>query len=182
VHLGQGSTLQGGRSPRSVTRGALLANAPAIRRPRALLVDDDPVVLQILSALLDELGIDCLHAADGRQGLRRISEELLSLDLLVTDLIMPDLTGDALVLAVRELGGERDLPIVVASAYVAPEQVDALRIAGADAVVDTSEGLAPVAVAARELLLARGHLRPRAPAAERAPVPVGRIGLTRARQ
>lgn len=170
-----------GLAPRSVAGGELLAHATATRRPRALLVDDDPVVLQILSALLDELGIECLHAADGRQGLRRLSEELLSLDLLVTDLIMPDLTGDALVLAVRELGGERDLPIVVASAYVAPEQAEALRVAGANAVVDTSGGLAPVASAARELLLARGHLRPRAPAADRAPVPVGRIGLTRAR-
>ncbi len=142
-------------------------------------MDDDPVVLQILSALLEELGVECLHASDGRQGLRRISEELLSLDLLVTDLIMPDLTGDALVLAVRELGGERDLPIVVASAYVAPEQADALRIAGADVVVDTAGGLAPVAAAARELLLSRGHLRPRTPPAGR--VAVGRIGLTRAR-
>jgi CheY-like chemotaxis protein len=144
-------------------------------------VDDDPVVLQILSALLDEDGIECLHASDGRQGLRRLSEELFTLDLLVTDLIMPDLTGDALVLAVRELGGERDLPIVVASAYVAPEQADALRMAGADAVVDTSGGLAPVAAAARALLKARGHLQPKAVPVERAQVALGRIELTRVR-
>ena len=142
-------------------------------------MDDDPVVLQILSALMEEDGVECMHAADGRQALRRLSEELLSLDLLVTDLIMPDLTGDALLLAVRELGGERELPIVVASAYVAPGQAEALRMAGADMVVDTSQGLAPVAAAARALLMARGHLRPRPESPER--VAVGRIELMRVR-
>lgn len=128
------------------------------RRPRALLVDDDPVVLAVLSALLGELGIECVQAKDGRAGLRQLTEDLLSLDLLVTDLNMPDLTGDALVLAVRELGGERDLPIVVASSFLDPSLAEALRVAGANAVVDKSRGLGPVAAAVRSLLAARGQL------------------------
>ena len=128
------------------------------RRPRALLVDDDPIVLAILSSLLDELGIDSVQAHDGRSGLRQLTDDLLSLDLLVTDLHMPDLTGDALVLAVRELGGERDLPIVVASSFLDADKAEALRVAGANAVVDKSGGLGPVAAAARSLLAARGQL------------------------
>lgn len=132
--------------------------ATAQRRPRALLVDDDPIVLAILASLLDELGIECLQAHDGRSGLRQLTDELLSLDLLVTDLHMPDLSGDALVLAVRELGGERDLLIVVASSFLDADRAAALRVAGADAVVDKSRGLEPVAAAARSLLAARGQL------------------------
>jgi CheY-like chemotaxis protein len=121
-------------------------------------VDDDPFVLHVLSALLDEAGIDCVQASNGRDGLRRLSDELLTLDLLVTDLVMPELGGDALVLAVRELGGERDLPIVVASAHLDRARAEALRDAGADVVVDKSSGLQPVADAARALLSARGRL------------------------
>jgi CheY-like chemotaxis protein len=146
-----------------------------------LVVDDDPVVRHVLSALLDEDGIECVHAADGREAFRVLSEELLSLDLLVTDLVMPDLGGDALVMAVRELGGERDLPILVASGHLDGERREALRIAGADAVVDKSGGLAPVAAAARALLAARGRLPPRPEQAGPAPVALGRIGLTRIR-
>lgn len=164
------------------------------RRPRALLVDDDPVVLAILSSLLDELGVECLQATDGRSGLRRLTEDLLDIDLLVTDLVMPELGGDALVMAVRELGGERDLPIVVVSSFLDADRTHALRIAGADAVVDKSRGLAPVAAAARSLLLARGqleapelhagapglHVGAAAPA-EHGSVPLFRIGLAKAR-
>ncbi len=152
------------------------------KRPRALLVDDDPIVLAILSSLLDELGVECVQAQDGRSGLRRLTEDLLDIDLLVTDLVMPDLTGDALVMAVRELGGERDLPIVVASAYLDPDRAHALRVAGADAVVDKSSGLGPVAAAARTLLAARGQLGhpPEQPAVT--PVPLFKIGLTKLQQ
>ncbi|HYD42159.1 MAG TPA: response regulator [Anaeromyxobacter sp.] len=163
------------------------------RRPRALLVDDDPIVLAILSSLLGELGIECVQARDGRSGLRQLTEDLLSLDLLVTDLNMPDLTGDALVLAVRELGGEHDLPIVVASSFLDAGRAEALRVAGANAVVDKSRGLGPVAAAARSLLAARGQLdsapgeleaalQSVAEAAPRTtPVPLFRIPLARAR-
>jgi len=142
-------------------------------------VDDDAVVLHVLSAALDEIGVECVHARDGRTALRLLAEELLSLDLLVTDLMMPGLGGEALVMAVRELGGERDLPILVTSAYVEPERVEALRVAGVDAVVDKGQGLAPVVAAVRELLAAReeDEAVPDAPT----PVPLFRIGLSRVR-
>jgi CheY-like chemotaxis protein len=166
--------------------------AMAQRRPRALVVDDDPIVLTILTSLLDELGIECVQARDGRSGLRRLSEDLLTLDLLVTDLMMPDLSGDALVMAVRVLGGERELPIVVASAFLDPARAQALRVAGADAVVDKSSGLGPVAAAVRSLLAARGQLEgvqgeleaavQDAADSEPVSVPLFRIGLTRAKQ
>ena len=155
------------------------------RRPRALVVDDDPIVLHVLTALLGEGGIDCIGAPDGRAGLRRLSDEILSLDLLVTDLSMPELPGDALVMAVRELGGERELPIVVVSCHVDPLRAAALRTAGADAVVDKAFGLEPVVGVVRELLAARGLLSCQVAPASREAAPaglrLGRIPLERQR-
>ncbi len=161
------------------------------RRPRALLVDDDPLVLSILSSLLEELGVECIQARDARAGLDELIEGLLSLDLLITDLVMPNMGGERLVLAVRELGGERDLPIVVASSFLDADRAQALRVAGANAVVDKSRGLGPVAAAARSLLAARGRIGT-APGeletavqevaeAEPQPVPLFRIPLARVR-
>lgn len=136
-------------------------------------------MLHVLTALLHEGGIDCVGASNGRDGLRRLSDELLTLDLLVTDLIMPELGGDALVLAVRELGGERDLPIVVASGYLDRARTEALRDAGADVVVDKSSGLQPVADAALALLSARGRLVPDREESVAQGLPVARIAIRR---
>jgi CheY-like chemotaxis protein len=185
--------LRGSHQARTVEGGGVLTGHARHRRPRALLVDDDPFVLAILAALLDECGIDSVRADDAHSGLEKLSEELLSLDLLVTDLVMPDLGGDALVMAVREIAGQRDLPIVVASSFLDEARTEALRVVGADAVVNKGSGLAPVVAAARALLAARGILdgarvsaepeRPALRAAEpegQAPVPLGRIGLKRA--
>jgi len=159
---------------------AQLITAATQRRRRALVVDDDNVVLHVLSAALEEIGVECVHARDGRTALRVLAEELLSIDLLVTDLMMPGLGGEALVMTVRELGGERDLPILVASAHVEPERAEALRVAGVDAVVDKGQGLDPLVAAARELLAARGEPEAAVPAAP-TPVPLFRIGLNRVR-
>lgn len=159
--------------------GGSLARDPTHRRPRALLVDDDPIVLHVLAALLDECGIDSVRVSDGHAGLRMLTEELQGLDLLVTDLIMPGLSGDALVMAVRDLGGERDLPILVASSFIDEARAWALKVAGADAVVDKGSGLAPVVAAARSLLAARGRMEASALVPEGVSVPLFRIGLTR---
>ncbi len=149
-------------------------------------MDDDPFVLAFLAELLDECGIDTVRADGGRTGLQLLSEELASVDLLVTDLVMPDLAGDALVLAVRELGASRDLPIVVASSFLDEARAEALRQAGADAVVDKARGLGPVAAAARTLLAARGQLglhavEPQAAQGEHGSVPLFRIELAKMR-
>jgi len=189
--------------------GGPLASSPNPRRPRALLVDDDPFVLAFLSELLAECGIETLRASDGRIGLQVLADELPAIDLLVTDLVMPELGGDALVMAVRELTAERDLPIVVASSFLDEERARALRIVGADAVVDKQGGLAPVVAAARSLLASRAGVavdgesaavdddvvvdvevedaeaaspalvEARGSAPNGAPVPLFRIGLTR---
>lgn len=168
-----------------------MASSPRHRRPRALLVDDDPFVLAILAELLDECGIDSLRADGGRTGLQVLSDQLASVDLVVTDLVMPDVSGDTLVMAVRELGGERDLPILVASSFLDEDRARALRVAGADAVVDKNLGLAPVVAAARSLLAgqyrravrveaaANEELEPRGAVSAGVSVPLFRIGLRR---
>lgn len=145
-------------------------------RARALLIDDEPTVLSVLSATLAARGIDVIVARDGLSGLRALVDELLTLDVLVTDLVMPHLSGVALVKTIRQLGGERDLPIVVVSGALDPARVAELRAAGADAVVGKEQG--PLVIAE----VAAGLVAARRPAPRRVdPVrPLGRIALERA--
>jgi CheY-like chemotaxis protein len=131
------------------------AVAGLVARPRrVLIVDDDALARQILSDAFAEHGFETLTATDGDAGLRTILDELLALDAVVTDVHMPGLSGDALVAAVRQAGGEAELVLVAVTADPSPALVDRLGEAGADAVVAKESG-PEVVVAEVEMALKR---------------------------
>jgi uncharacterized protein (TIGR02266 family) len=118
------------------------------RPRRALLVDDDALQRAMLVDALAARGFEVLTAEDGAAGLRRLAEEILALDLLVTDVVMPGLDGEALVRTIREAGGEGELTIVAVSGALAPGVEERLEAAGADAVLDKTLGAEMIAQAA----------------------------------
>jgi CheY-like chemotaxis protein len=120
-----------------------------------LVVDDDPTSRYVVEHDLLDLGAEVLVAADGKEGLGLLLDNVLDLDLLVTDLDMPGMDGMALVRMVRAEGGEGDLPILVISGWLTPETRAALHALGA-AVVDKGDGANTVAASARRLLASRG--------------------------
>lgn len=132
----------------------MVAGLPRLR-PRVLLVDDDPTSRYVIEHDLLGLGAEVLTAGDGKAGLQRLLENVLDLDLLVTDLDMPGMDGLALVRMVRAEGGEGDLPILVVSGWLTPETRSALRALGA-AVVDKGDGANSIAASATRLLASRG--------------------------
>jgi CheY-like chemotaxis protein len=106
-------------------------------RPIVLLVEDDFDLRDALTDRLDEAGFDVRSAGDGRQALAAI--ELKRPDVVVTDLMMPEMSGWDLI---GELGRRPDLrqiPIIVITAagnapvvplghpvFVKPVRTDAL--------------------------------------------------------
>ena len=70
-------------------------NATTIRRPRALLLDDDPTVLRLLATALEARGFDVRAATSAEAGLELLLDELLDLDVLVVDLDLPGREGSA---------------------------------------------------------------------------------------
>ncbi|BDG03336.1 response regulator [Anaeromyxobacter oryzae] len=134
---------------------AVLAAAIAhisARPRRALLVDDDALVRRMLADALAARGFEVLTAADAQDGLRTLSAELLALDLLVTDVRMPGMDGEALVRMIRTAGGETELAIVVVTGSLDPGTESRLEAAGADAVLDKALGPELVAQAADAVL------------------------------
>ena len=68
-----------------------------------LLVEDEPQVLAIARQGLAIFGYTVITAANGREALKLISSpEQLHIDLLLTDVIMPDMNGRELDQAIRE--------------------------------------------------------------------------------
>ena len=122
------------------------------RSRRALVVDDDALVRRMLGDALVARGFEVVSAATADEGVKVLSEELLALDLLVTDVCMPGRDGEELVRFIRTAGGEADLAIVAMSGRLEPGMEPRLEAAGADAVLDKALGPDLIAEAADAVL------------------------------
>ena len=87
------------------------------RRPRVLLIDDDPSVREVVRYLVVSFGYDCETAADGASGLARFDEG--GWDLVVTDLAMPRMSGWEVADGIRRRS--RTMPIVLITGLVDSE-------------------------------------------------------------
>ncbi|MCP4683890.1 MAG: response regulator [bacterium] len=80
-----------------------------------LVVDDSPTVVKFLSFSLKGKGYDVLTARDGMDALEKMSSLETSVDLIITDLNMPNLDGYGLIEAVRESQEHQETPIIILS-------------------------------------------------------------------
>jgi uncharacterized protein (TIGR02266 family) len=122
------------------------------RPRRALVVDDDALIRMIFTDALGARGFEVICAEDGESGLRMLTEELLALDLLVTDACMPGMDGETFIRRIRNAGGEADLAIVAVTGVTDPGLERKLEAAGADAVLEKSLGPEMIAQAADAVL------------------------------
>jgi CheY-like chemotaxis protein len=71
-----------------------------------LLVEDDAAVREVGVAMLAQLGYRVVSAADGQEALERMRRDPDAVDLLVTDVVMPRMSGLELVRAARTIRPE----------------------------------------------------------------------------
>ena len=80
-----------------------------------LLVEDEPAVRRLVATSLTRAGYRVLEAADGLQGMELFEAHAEAIDLLITDLRMPEMDGESLVRALR--GRDPDLRVLCVSGY-----------------------------------------------------------------
>ena len=95
---------------------------------RVLVVDDEPALLKAVAAILEGAGFQVFTAANGREARAKASEH--QIDLLITDLGMPDEDGIELVRRLKAEG--RDLRIIAMSGTYGPDLLKAAKLLGAD--------------------------------------------------
>ncbi len=81
---------------------------------KILIVDDSIFTRSMLKKLVKEMGHETIEATNGREGLDAIGIE--EPDVVITDLLMPEMDGIGLLEAVKEK--KIDIPIVVLSANI----------------------------------------------------------------
>ena len=96
-------------------------------RTRILIVEDDPIILDLITTRLDIAGYDTYFARDGFEGLSRLHE--LRPSALVLDLNMPRLDGFGLLRKMKLEG--LNTPTMVLTARNQPDDVQQAIVLGA---------------------------------------------------
>ena len=76
-----------------------------------LVIDDDPLALELMREALDGAGIDAVGCVDGRTALLEL--EALRPDAIVLDLMMPEFDGFAVLDALARMPRWNDTPVFV---------------------------------------------------------------------
>jgi len=95
-----------------------------------LVVDDDPVILRLLEVNFEMEGFAVLTAGDGQEGVDAAREHRP--DLVVSDVMMPRVSGLQLVQQLKADPDTKDIPVILLSAKAQVDDIRSGMEAGAD--------------------------------------------------
>jgi CheY-like chemotaxis protein len=98
-----------------------------------LIVDDEPSVLDISGRILKKLGFQVLEACSGRDAIRVFRENLGKIDLVILDMIMPDLGGGEVYDRLRDI--QPDVKAILATGYTIDGEAARILRRGCDGVI-----------------------------------------------
>jgi CheY-like chemotaxis protein len=82
---------------------------------KALIVDDDMRNIFALATVLDEQGMEIVSANNGREAIRMVESDP-SIDIVLMDIMMPEMDGLTTTQEIRKLPRGKDLPIIAVTA------------------------------------------------------------------
>ena len=116
---------------------------------RLLIIDDNKEILKALTDFLSKKKYDVVSASDGLDGLKLIETEQQGFDLVITDLVMPNISGVGLISIIKKKFP--DLPIIAITGW--GEHPEALATeAQANRVLEKPFDLSELDTVIRELL------------------------------
>ena len=116
---------------------------------RLLIIDDNKEILTALTDFLSKKKYDVVSASDGLDGLKLIETEQQGFDLVITDLVMPNISGVGLISIIKKKFP--DLPVIAITGW--GEHPEALATeAQANRVLEKPFDLSELDTVIRELL------------------------------
>jgi DNA-binding response OmpR family regulator len=107
-----------------------VSEAPDNSVPKILVVDDDHEILKLIAMLLRRIGAEAWTFPDGQSALQRLSQTVP--DLIILDLMLPDVDGLQILQQVRAQDQFRQVPVLILSAKADPDTIRKGLDLGAD--------------------------------------------------
>ena len=95
---------------------------------KVLVVDDEPEIVTLVDSRLTASGYEVITATSGEEGLRKCQR--FKPDLVVLDIMMPDLSGDAVAEAMHDDPDLSRIPIIFLTAIISKDEVPKTTIGG----------------------------------------------------
>ena len=103
------------QTPSSSQREADEPDLTPVRPLHVLLVEDEPLVCQAAATCLRLDGHTVETADNGQEGLEKLSKQHAAFDVVVTDRAMPQMNGDQLAAAIKQL--VPDVPVIMLTGF-----------------------------------------------------------------
>ncbi|HEC22288.1 MAG TPA: response regulator [Chloroflexi bacterium] len=137
-----------------------MSKATAAGSARILVVDDDEKLLELLRMTLQRAGVELVAVADGVRGMEALQSERF--DLLILDLMLPDIDGLEMLRQVRQDPRFDKMPVLILSALAVRDIIRQGLELGADGYL-TKPYLPDTLIGCVRNLLAEGRRRPGQP-------------------
>ncbi|WP_158219631.1 PAS domain S-box protein [Ideonella sp. A 288] len=111
---------------------------PEGRRLKVMVIDDDPLALELMEAALRELHIDAIGRLDARGALAELEQQ--PPDALILDLMMPGFDGFATLDALRRLPAGQALPVFIWTSMLLTDDEVATLTRSAQAILGKGGG------------------------------------------
>jgi CheY-like chemotaxis protein len=115
-----------------------------------LLVDDESFILKVGRKLLKELGYKVFIANDGKSALKIFKACKENIDLVLLDIIMPDINGEELYYKIKDI--KPDVKVLLSSGYSIEQQAHKLIEAGCNGFIQKPFKLKPLSAELRNIL------------------------------
>ena len=100
------------------------------QRKKILIVDDEQLTRAVLQHNVILAGYDVIVASNGREAMQKIQE--VTPDLIVVDLVMPDMNGFEMLRRIRSNKETMQTPVIVVSALQGQTDIEEAKTSGAD--------------------------------------------------
>ena len=98
--------------------------------PRVLVVEDHPLIAELVETRLRIEGLRATKCLGGREAIERLNKE--AFDLVILDIMMPDIDGYQVLAHIRSQEATRNIPVVFLTARASQEDIDKGLLLGAN--------------------------------------------------
>jgi len=126
------------------------AGHPAEGRETILLVDDEPMILEVTVEVLRELGYTALEAQGGRDAVELYNKKQAAIDLVILDMIMPDMSGGETYDRIKEINPQ--VKVILSSGYSIDGEATEILERGCQGFIQKPFGMEELSMKIREIL------------------------------
>lgn len=94
-----------------------------LNKKTALIVEDEETAAQLIDKMLSKLGFETILCTNGKTAFEVLMHDQEVIDIVITDIVMPDMNGKELLHLIRSNEATMDIPVVIVSGLIEEKEL-----------------------------------------------------------